>query len=185
MEKNKPLVHPDRYTWERLVNLKEGTVVYVSELEQPRFMIRKGYGSLCGYIGYPKNHPITNLSHIVLDKLNVHGGVTFDGEFDAKGLIGPEVSKELAKELSGYHWFGWDYAHFGDYFMFYDKPDMAHIFKTQESLEIHKDEKKWGVEDVIQDSLPDIIKFNNFLKINYRLLQVKNWINKVLRRKNV
>jgi hypothetical protein len=44
----------------------------------------------------------------------------------------------------GYWFYGWDYAHAGDYCDYYDKPPLNYRH--------HSDDKKWLVGDVEKDS---------------------------------
>lgn len=70
-----------------------------------RCLIMRGPGSLCAYIGVPKEHPFYGKEYDNLS-INCHGGLTFSSEAHDKW---PE----------GFWWFGWDYAHYKDA-AFYD-----------------------------------------------------------------
>lgn len=54
----------------------------------------------CGYVSIPENHPFYGKKYWdIEDKIEAHGGLTFSGKLrDIEGL-----------------WFGWDYAHAGDF----------------------------------------------------------------------
>lgn len=54
----------------------------------------------CGYVAVPKNHPFYGKDYFDIENdIEVHGGLTFSGRL---------------KDSNDY-WFGWDYAHAGDY----------------------------------------------------------------------
>ena len=62
----------------------------------------------CAYVGVSRRHKAYGMSEEKLD-LEVHGGLTY-------GKVGND------DPFSKYrHWFGWDYAHYGDY-LGYDSP---------------------------------------------------------------
>lgn len=104
----------EEMSFEELATVQGGTVVY-----QCNYGILKGAilrnPSLCAYIGVPKWHNLAGVHYggsvqadgetitvIDIDEIiDVHGGVTFSGDFDDRL---PE----------GYWWFGWDHGHFGD-----------------------------------------------------------------------
>ena len=64
------------------------------------------YGSHpCAYVGCPLDHPIATSDDFDVD---CHGGLTFGQPGD-----GELFDEEL-------YWIGWDYAHGGDFFLYYD-----------------------------------------------------------------
>lgn len=76
------------------------------------------------YVKVPKNNKVFGKDYFDLD-INVHGGLTYS-------------SNELKfyKYSGKYNWFiGWDYAHYGDFTLFYD-------------LEM---DKKYTLEEIIED----------------------------------
>lgn len=64
-----------------------------------RGIIARGGFSLCAYIGVPENHWLADLEML---EFPCHWGITFRGP-------GNEVFPQ------GWYWYGWDYAHAGDY----------------------------------------------------------------------
>ena len=88
-------------TWEELKELKSGTILYDEYDEGLRFIVMRGPPALCGYVGVPESHPLAGHSYDDLP-VEAHGGLTFGQKGDGRW---PE----------GYFWYGWDYAHSGDY----------------------------------------------------------------------
>lgn len=71
-------------------------------------------GSLCGYVGLPKSHPLYGKDYYTPD-VEVHGGLTFAGECqevqnDCEGIC----HKVEVGEDDKVWWFGFDCAHGGD-----------------------------------------------------------------------
>ena len=85
----------------------------------------------CGYVSVPKNHPFYGKCYWgIEDKIEVHGGLTFGGE------------------LHGFNglWFGWDYAHAGDFtFPFAMTGD-----------------KRWSTQEIVDECLRAIEQFRSF-----------------------
>lgn len=87
-------------------------IEYKSEREQE--ILKQGYENgikfvimslgthPCCYIGVNKNHELAGFHYDDIP-LQVHGGLTYSDEGAGEYL--PE----------GYYWYGWDYAHAGDY----------------------------------------------------------------------
>ena len=85
----------------------------------------------CGYVSVPKNHPFYGKSYWDIgDKIEVHGGLTFSGKLHGfEGL-----------------WFGWDYAHAGDFtFPFTMTGD-----------------KRWSTQEIVDECLRAIEQFRSF-----------------------
>ena len=85
----------------------------------------------CGYVSVPKNHPFYGKkSWDIDDKIEVHGGLTFSGKLHGfDGL-----------------WFGWDYAHAGDFtFPFTMTGD-----------------KRWSTQEIVDECLRAIEQFRSF-----------------------
>ena len=94
-------------TFEEIKAHESGTV-YIDERENGvRYMIMRGPGALCAYIGVPIDHPLSGKDYDDLN-LDCHGGLTFSSEGDNEGAF-----------PGGYWWYGWDYAHCNDK-LFYD-----------------------------------------------------------------
>lgn len=68
-------------------------------------IIRTGMGHLCGYVRIPRSSRlyVKKQRRAAINKLRVHGGVTFDGGIRRGG----------GGKLRG-RWIGFDCAHFGD-----------------------------------------------------------------------
>lgn len=74
--------------------------VFCDEFDEGvRFVILRGPGSLCAYVGIPSSHPLAGWEY---DDLNIdcHGGLTYSGS-------------SVHGDGSTY-WYGWDYNHSGD-----------------------------------------------------------------------
>lgn len=85
----------------------------------------------CGYVSVPKNHPFYGKkSWDIEDRIEVHGGLTFSGKLHGfDGL-----------------WFGWDYAHVGDFtFPFTMTGD-----------------KRWSTQEIVDECLRAIEQFRSF-----------------------
>lgn len=93
-------------TWTDVVKAEPGHVFSDFEESGIRVRVLRGPASLCAYVGVPTDHPLVGFRYDDIP-LDVHGGLTYAGA----GLIG------LGKDL---YWFGWDYAHSGDYCVYYD-----------------------------------------------------------------
>lgn len=87
----------------------------------------------CGYVSVPKNHPFYGKSYWdIEDKIEVHGGLTFSGKLHGfEGL-----------------WFGWDYAHAGDY--------------TYMPIYVSITDKRWTTQEVVDECLRVIEQFRSF-----------------------
>src|SRR6185312_12086640 len=118
-------------TWEQISNAKGGHLFLDRFEDGIRFVILKGGSSLCAYAGLPIEHPLSGFNYDDIP-VRAHGGLTFCGS-DNKHLP------------TGFYFYGWDYAHSGDYCDYYDRPPLSEIFS-------HDEDKKWLVEDVIKDS---------------------------------
>lgn len=85
----------------------------------------------CGYVSVPKNHPFYGKRCLEIeDYIEVHGGLTFSGKLHS---------------LDGL-WFGWDYAHAGDFtFPFTMTGD-----------------KRWSTQEIVDECLRAIEQFRSF-----------------------
>ena len=130
-----------QYTWEDLLAMSEGTKVYeevFSTKPEIKFIILRNFASLCAYIGVPLKSPLAKHPPEGMQELCAHWGINFADKGD--GEIRPK----------GYWWYGWDYAHAGDYAFYFDHPKVQE-FNILGNL-IPNESKKWLVEDVIEDS---------------------------------
>ena len=111
--------------------------IFVDRFEGPcRFVIMRGPASLCAYLGVPKDHPLWGMHHTDIP-LQCHGGLMSSGEGS------PE----------GFWWYGWDYAHAGDFAIF-DGP--THLSSGA---------KKWTVEEVKEDTRGTIDQFKKLANL--------------------
>ena len=85
----------------------------------------------CGYVSVPKNHPFYGKRYLEIeDKIEVHGGLTFSGKLHS---------------LDGL-WFGWDYAHGGDFTFPYTMTG----------------DKRWSTQEIVDECLRVIEQFRSF-----------------------
>lgn len=87
----------------------------------------------CGYVSVPKNHPFYGKRYLEIeDKIEVHGGLTFSGKLHS---------------LDGL-WFGWDYAHGGDFTFPYTMTG----------------DKLWSTQEIVDECLKVIKQFQKYEK---------------------
>ena len=86
------------------------------------------------YLGIPADHPLSGFSYDDLP-LSVHGGLIFGSE-------------GMEKFPKGYFYYGWDYAHAGDYTYFDYRPD-----------KLESDEHDWTLEEVEKEVKEAIYDF--------------------------
>ena len=113
-------------------NIKEWIpeVLYEGNYKGYNFYIISYQAHPCAYVEVPKGHRWykVNYNDIGHD-IECHGGLTFSDNLDH--VIG---DKE--------RWFfGWDYAHAGDYEAFYEET----------SFEIFKGDKQWTTEEIFEE----------------------------------
>ena len=87
--------------WEELKQKEVGAILHDEFDEGLRFIIMRGPASLCAYVGVPLDHPLAGHSYGDLP-MEAHGGLTY-------------ADKGEGKWPEGFFWYGWDYAHYGDY----------------------------------------------------------------------
>lgn len=81
----------------------------------PCLIVRNRMGALCGYVGVAKGHPLYGLGYNDLQRVDVHGGLTFAGGCthspnESVGICHvPEPG-----EPDDVWWFGFDCGHAGD-----------------------------------------------------------------------
>lgn len=135
-------------TWTDISAAKAGTIYKDVYDEGLRFIIMKGGSSLCAYLGVSIDHPVSGFAYDDMP-IDCHYGLTFSGD-DNKNLP------------SGYWFYGWDYAHSGDYCDFYDREPLKGVYN-------HDDEKKWLVEDVESDAWEAIYQFKQLMKMSEKV----------------
>lgn len=135
-----------KYSWDEISNIAAGTILEDGYENDLRYLIVRGPSSLCAYIGIPKDHPLANFDYDGIP-IECHGGLTF-GEM-GDGDMRPD----------NYFWYGWDYAHYGD-FSFYDTR-CGYV----------KDGKKWLLEDVRKEIWSVTYEFNKLRKLAENIAQ--------------
>lgn len=131
-------------SWEEMLDMKSGTTLRDWFEEDIRCIIKRSNASICAYIGVKSGHPLANHNYDDIP-LSVHGGLTYAGEGDD------------AFFPNGYYWYGWDYAHLGDYVFYYD--DIAGTISS------HKDDKKWLGKEVEQEVQSAVYDFKKLMDI--------------------
>jgi len=96
------------------------------------------------YLGVPKEHPLAGFNYDDIP-LSCHGGLTFSSEGDGK--LYPK----------GYWWYGWDYAHAGDYCC-------TRLSEFNEKLKGLNDHD-WTLEEVIADGQEVVDSFKKLMKL--------------------
>lgn len=128
-------------TWSQMAQDAKGTI-YVDKFDGGlRFIIMRGPASLCAYIGVPIDHPLAGFEYDDLP-IRAHGGLTLSSE--GNGTVFP----------SGFWWYGWDYAHSGDYCFYDDKIGFPKLTA-----------QKWSVLEVESDSWTTIEDFKRLAKL--------------------
>lgn len=131
-------------SYEAIAKDEMGTIYHDEFDEGIRFIVMRGPASLCAYAGIPIKHPLAGKDYDDLP-VEAHGGLTFS----QKGKGGDGCWPK------GYWWYGWDYAHAGD-FSFYS-------LTGKYSLGL--DEKKWIVKEVIEDSWDALYGLMKLMKL--------------------
>lgn len=128
-------------TWDEACGAAVGTVFIDRFDEGVRFVVLRGPGSCCAYLGIPKTHPLAGLKY---DDLSVscHGGLTYGS--------GGAPSEALGDDM---YWYGWDYAHYQDASMHrFDEP--------------RYDEHRWTPEEIDKDSWEAIYDFKKLMRLS-------------------
>jgi hypothetical protein len=69
-------------------------------------IVRNGLGTLCGYVGVPRQHPWYGAGlEAIEDRVSVHGGLTYSA---------PCRDHICHSDPTPVHWFGFDCSHYGD-----------------------------------------------------------------------
>jgi hypothetical protein len=128
-------------------------------------LVMRGPFSLCAYLGIPQGHPLAGFNYEDIP-LRVHGGLTFGKEGDGDW------------RPAGEYWYGWDYAHAGD-FAFYDL-----VYQNAIQKMTAKDHKwarikghKWTPDEVIEEArnaLYDFVKLVRWAETIARKESEKN-----------
>jgi hypothetical protein len=121
--------------WEDVQKAEIGHIFIDRQDGMMWFVVLRGPYSLCAYIGIPANHPLAGHHYEALP-VRCHGGLTYAGNTI------PALTRLDAKLF----WYGWDYAHSGDYLTYYDEPGFSG------SPACLAGEHKWLPEEVDEDS---------------------------------
>lgn len=130
--------------WKELIATKEGTTLKDWFDEGVRCLIVRGPGSLCAYLGVPIDHPLAGHDYDNVP-IECHGGLTFAGAGDD------------TYRPKGWYWYGWDYAHSGDYCFYYDTVISAGLSRMGDT--------KWGVKEVERDMSGSIYDFRKLIRL--------------------
>lgn len=118
----------------------ENEVLYEGTYHGYHFVI-VSYGTHpCAYVEVPKSHPWYGKSYSnedVEDNIYVHGGLTFSSD----------LNHVLGKRGENRWFFGWDYAHAGDY--------LGYHFDTKlfdpKTVEVFLHDKQWTTDEIYND----------------------------------
>ena len=127
------LPHP---TFEDMYKDETGTIYNRGEFVGIKYIVMRGPGSMCCYIGIPRR----KYNKFTLDydgiPISVHGGLTYSDI----GLLSVRNDKNI-------HWLGWDYSHAGD-MSFYDlNPSFIKKMNTMKK----PSRKKWTPYNGLKD----------------------------------
>ena len=136
-------------TWEGLKEIKKGTILHDEFRDGLRFIIMRGPVSLCAYIGVPDGHPLAGFEYDDVP-IDCHGGLTFSGGGDGY-------------RPKGFWWYGWDYAHFGDY-----------CFHDDGIPKKMNEDRKWLLGDVINDSWSVVYLVKQLMKLAEKIKEKEN-----------
>jgi len=131
------MMEREKLTWEQIKKSKTQTIFHDEHKDGVRFIVLRGPGTLCAYVGIPIDHPLAGFNYDDIPSIEVHGGLTYSGDILDDGK---------------YYWYGWDYGHCDDYVFYYDSSPLEGKFD-------HSKKKKWLVEDVVEDSYWGISEF--------------------------
>ncbi len=134
-----------RVTWEQVVSAKPGEVLADRFEDGLRFMIIRGPCYLCAYIGIPESHPLAGRSYDDIT-CRAHGGLTYSKAGD--GQLKP----------AGFWFYGWNYGHYDDY--------MISDHHSKKYSAYNEKLKKWGVEEVNEDSEGALYDFKKLMKLS-------------------
>ena len=117
--------------------LKEPEILFDEKVRKFRIVGMNLGTHPVAYIGLPLNHILSELDTHDLTIVDVHGGFTYSSRGDGKYL--PE----------GYWWYGWDYAHVGDWQGYY----------TEDNPFAKMGYKKWTTKEIYEEALRVVDQF--------------------------
>lgn len=127
-----------------LSTVKEGTVVADWYKDGLRFLVMAHHG-FCAYLGVPIDHPLAGFGYDDIP-LDCHGGLTFAEAGDDK--YRPKF----------FYWYGWDYAHYGDYTDFRLPAELSH-------LERSSTDKKWTLGEIKAEAEEVAYDFRRLMRL--------------------
>ncbi len=155
---------PRHYTWEQLsFDFQFGDVLFLEKVGSLMFMVRRGGSSLAGYIGVPEGCLLRGLGDDDAgDIAPFHCECTWAGELG--GLENYSSSEYYYSKLKDYYWFGWDYAHYPDCFMWGNKDDIPDFIRNSFFYGFTKpkygiENIKWDLQMVLDDSEHTVDQF--------------------------
>lgn len=139
--------------WEELLAMKEGTRLREWNEGEVKCVIIRSSASLCAYLGIPANHRLAGKNYDLMG-IYCHGGLTFSDEGD-----GTYLPKD-------YWFYGWDYAHVGDYPFYADMSILQDAYEKDPAIKAWRSEQtKWLVQHVLTDMQESIADFQ---RLKYR-----------------
>ena len=131
--------------------LKEPEILYDGWEEGIRIIILSLGTHPCAYVGIPESHPVAGWDYEALSFVECHGGFTYSEKGDDDYLP------------AGCWWYGWDYAHAGDWMGYYTEEDKKGAFR---------DYKKWTTEEIYQEAR----------WVAYQMRKVMNWVEEIVKK---
>lgn len=125
---------------------KKNVVLAKGVLNGHEFVILNLGTHPCSYVKMPKLSVLNNFDYTKIVGVDCHGGLTFAGKLNNR---------------NGF-WFGWDYAHSGDFNGYYLKEPEATLL----------DDKKWTTEELISE----------MWSVTYDFKELRKFVNGVLNR---
>lgn len=130
--------------WKEVVDAKPGHIFYDAFDDGIRVVVMRGPAALCAYLGVPKDHPLAGFDYNDIP-IQVHGGLTYGNE-GKEGYL-----------PAGFYWYGWDYAHSGDFSTYDEDSRWKH------------DAKKWTVKDVVAEAKDAVWDFRKVVILAERI----------------
>lgn len=128
-----------------ITKVEKRTIVRNKKHGKLRFVVLRANFSWTAYVGIPEDHELAGKNYDDID-VNCHGGLTYSGK-GGDGFL-----------PKGYYWYGWDYAHLGDYCWYEsDGYEPRFIDRTRDH--------KWTIEEVEKDSWSAIYEFRKLMRL--------------------
>lgn len=125
-------------TWEELIKVPVGEILYDEIMDDVRIVVRRNRFSLCGYYGLPVVHPLTGTDYMAMPDIDVHCGLTYDGYLEG---------------VKDWYFWGWDYGHYMD--------------KTLSDVlpQVEEEAREWLVKDVVSDAIDNLGNFKRIANL--------------------